>query len=52
MAIDAGSTDAPAEAESWFRCPLCGTRAPTTVVEYDGLGYPVCPACEVATGPP
>lgn len=30
---------------SRFRCDRCGTTEPATGIEYDGLGYPVCPTC-------
>ncbi|GAB3416705.1 hypothetical protein GCM10027435_14450 [Haloparvum alkalitolerans] len=40
------STDAPA-----FDCLACGTRASTERVEYDALGYAVCPVCGRSTAP-
>jgi len=39
------------EETSVFACGACGTRAPSTRIEYDRLGYAVCPACGEATGP-
>lgn len=34
-----------------FTCPDCGTTTPSTAVEYDALGYAVCPLCAHETGP-
>lgn len=34
-----------------FRCESCGASAPSFGIEYDELGYPVCPRCEKLTGP-
>lgn len=28
-----------------YDCAACGTGTTTTEAEYDGLGFPVCPAC-------
>ena len=28
-----------------FECGGCGTRSPSTWIDYDRLGYPVCPDC-------
>ncbi|OYR55710.1 hypothetical protein [Halorubrum halodurans] len=36
---------------STFRCPDCGTTAPSTSVPYDDLGYAVCPGCSYTTAP-
>ncbi|WP_058365005.1 hypothetical protein [Haloparvum sedimenti] len=40
------STDAPA-----FDCLACGTRASTDRIDYDALGYAVCPVCSRSTAP-
>jgi hypothetical protein len=45
--VDGMSTDE----ESYFRCPECATLNRTVAVDYDGLGYPVCPSCGAKTGP-
>ncbi|GAA0208927.1 hypothetical protein GCM10009000_024470 [Halobacterium noricense] len=34
-----------------FECGGCGTCAPSTWIDYDRLGYPICPECGRATGP-
>ncbi|WP_159435731.1 hypothetical protein [Halobaculum gomorrense] len=34
-----------------FTCDDCGASAPSFGIEYDTLGYPVCPRCETAVGP-
>ncbi|GAA0207291.1 hypothetical protein [Halobaculum roseum] len=34
-----------------FTCDDCGASAPSFGIEYDSLGYPVCPGCETAAGP-
>ncbi len=34
-----------------FRCESCDASAPSFGIEYDVLGYPVCPRCEKPTGP-
>ncbi len=36
---------------STFDCPECDTKAPSTAVPYDRLGYVVCPVCGYASGP-
>ncbi|WP_311172839.1 hypothetical protein [Halobellus ordinarius] len=36
---------------TYFDCAACGTEFPTKTVQYDELGYPVCPDCEARTGP-
>jgi len=28
-----------------FSCPGCEARALAAAIEYDELGYPICPAC-------
>ncbi|MFC7071020.1 hypothetical protein [Halobaculum lipolyticum] len=28
-----------------FECGGCGRRSPSTWIDYDRLGYPVCPEC-------
>ena len=30
---------------AYFKCDDCGVKARSDIIEYDGLGYPVCPAC-------
>lgn len=40
------STDVPA-----FDCRDCGTRARTDLVDYDALGYAVCPVCGRSAAP-
>lgn len=35
----------PPRETSRFTCDRCGTTEPATGIEYDGLGYPVCPTC-------
>lgn len=40
------STDAPA-----FDCLACGTLTSTDQVDYDALGYAVCPVCGRSSGP-
>ena len=30
---------------AYFKCDSCGVKARSDIIEYDGLGYPVCPAC-------
>jgi len=37
--------------QSQFICADCGERASTLAVDYDSLGYAVCPACEASTRP-
>lgn len=34
-----------------FRCESCGASAPSFGIDYDALGYPVCPGCGEQTGP-
>lgn len=34
-----------------FECIVCGTRDETATIDYDGLGYPVCPACGESNRP-
>jgi len=34
-----------------FECAACGAVLPAATVEYDDLGYPVCPECRARTGP-
>jgi len=34
-----------------FTCDDCGASAPSFGIEYDGLGYPVCPGCGTVVGP-
>jgi|APHM01.1.fsa_nt_gi hypothetical protein len=33
------------EVDSEFDCPRCEVTRPSTAVQYDALGYPVCPVC-------
>jgi hypothetical protein len=40
-------TDRPAG----FECAACGAALPAATVDYDDLGYPVCPECRARTGP-
>ena len=42
------STDA---APSTFHCAACETRALSARIEYDELGYAVCPTCGGSTRP-
>lgn len=39
------------EWESYFECVECGTTDKSSVIEYDWLGYPVCPSCGERRGP-
>ncbi|WP_199174845.1 hypothetical protein [Halegenticoccus soli] len=39
------------EGESYFRCSACGATDKATAIDYDRLGYPVCPSCGTTTGP-
>lgn len=34
-----------------FECGGYGTCAPSTWIDYDRLGYPICPGCGRAVGP-
>ncbi len=34
-----------------FECTHCGTRRAATHVEYDDLGYPICPVCTTTNAP-
>jgi len=34
-----------------FECGCCGTCAPSTWIDYDRLGYPICPECGRSAGP-
>lgn len=34
-----------------FECAACRFEHPAGAVQYDGLGYPQCPACGARTGP-
>ncbi|MFC7135581.1 hypothetical protein ACFQRB_01045 [Halobaculum litoreum] len=34
-----------------FTCADCGASAPSFGIDYDRLGYPVCPACEAVESP-
>ena len=34
-----------------FECVACGFEHPAAAVQYDDLGYPVCPGCGARTGP-
>jgi hypothetical protein len=34
-----------------FECTVCDTRRGAAAVEYDYLGYAICPACSYAHGP-
>ncbi|MXR42012.1 hypothetical protein GRX01_11775 [Halobaculum sp. WSA2] len=38
-------------ATATFECGGCGTCAPSTWIDYDRLGYPICPECGLSTGP-
>lgn len=33
-----------------FECDVCGTSDDAATVEYDRLGYPVCPVCGASDG--
>ena len=33
------------EWESYYECAECGTTDKTVAIDYDRLGYPVCPTC-------
>lgn len=37
--------------EHEFTCHSCEYRRPSTDIEYDTLGYPVCPLCGKRHGP-
>ncbi|WP_164932773.1 hypothetical protein [Halorubrum amylolyticum] len=39
------------QAESTFDCPECDVTAPSASVQYDALGYAVCPVCSHTTAP-
>lgn len=34
-----------------FECKVCGTQRVATAVEYDRLGYPICPVCTYRHAP-
>ena len=34
-----------------FECGGCGSRSPSTWIDYDRLGYPVCPECGLVERP-
>ncbi|WP_435062723.1 hypothetical protein [Halobaculum sp. EA56] len=34
-----------------FECASCGTCAPSTGIDYDSLGYAVCPECGETESP-
>ncbi|SDQ54022.1 hypothetical protein [Halopelagius longus] len=36
---------------SYFECATCGELARADAVEYDPLGYSVCPLCGERSGP-
>ncbi|MFC7204142.1 hypothetical protein ACFQJC_11505 [Haloferax namakaokahaiae] len=36
---------------SYFHCRNCGLAKSSVDIPYDRLGYAVCPACGVTTGP-
>jgi translation initiation factor 2 beta subunit (eIF-2beta)/eIF-5 len=39
------------EWESFFECGTCGTTDRTDAVDYDRLGYAVCPGCGWSDSP-
>lgn len=39
------------EWESFFECGTCGTTDRADVVDYDHLGYAVCPGCGRSDSP-
>jgi len=41
----------PTDLEPHFQCEDCGERIPAHLVDYDSLGYAVCPACEAPSRP-
>jgi hypothetical protein len=36
--------------ESYFECTLCGATDRSDAIDYDTLGYPVCPDCGFGPG--
>ena len=36
---------------TYFECAACSAALPAKAVEYDALGYPLCPECGARTGP-
>ncbi len=37
--------------QSTFECSCCRTRVPSTWVDYDILGYSICPECGATQSP-
>jgi transcription elongation factor Elf1 len=50
MGTQAGSRRRDDE-PSTFECPVCDTQTSRNVIEYDALGYAVCPVCTYTHGP-
>ena len=36
---------------AYFKCGECGVKARSDIIEYDSLGYPICPACGANASP-
>lgn len=41
----------PGTDPSRFECDICGATRTTTAVDYDWLGYPICPVCTYVQSP-
>jgi len=51
MGTQADSENERGSEQQRFECAVCGTRRAATAVEYDTLGYPVCPVCTYSHRP-
>ena len=36
---------------AYFKCGECGVKARSDIIDYDSLGYPICPACGSNSNP-
>jgi hypothetical protein len=51
MGTQASSENGHGSEHQHFECAVCGTRRAAAAVEYDTLGYPVCPVCTYSQRP-
>jgi transcription elongation factor Elf1 len=51
MGTRVGSQEQTQREQAVFQCSVCGARRVATAIEYDTLGYPICPVCTYAHSP-